>query len=367
MISLYCCSDRGEALGEKIVSYLEGRECSNRELNGRECSNKNLVINETLNFYPLDEAKARGGIKACVASDFKASSALIFIGATGIAVRAIAPFVDSKFSDPAVLVIDDQGRFVISLLSGHIGGGNALACEIAEAIGAVPVVTTATDGMGLASMDLILKASGVPVQNYRDLALKLNSLLLKGEPMALYTEEPLKLSACKMEGVKLLQNWEDFLSETKGYKLYIGNRLSRLLEAEKLENSFGAVPQNLVMGTGSRKELDKNIYRQTYESYMASLDLSPKAVRVLASVELKAEESCMLALAETYQMKTVFFTKEELSVVHEAFPKSEQVFKVLGINGVAGPAAYILSQGHLLEGMWKGSGCTFAIGREQTW
>ncbi len=357
MISLYCSSDRGEALGKKLANYLETKDFSQM----------GFEHDQKVKFYPLADAKAKGGIKACVASDFNESKALVFIGATGIAVRSIAPFVASKFSDPAVIVIDDQGRFVISLISGHIGGGNALAEEIAELLGATPVVTTATDGMGLASVDLILKASGVPVQHYRDMALNLNRILLKGETIALYTEEPLRLSACKTEGIKLLQNWEAFLSDVTPCKLYIGNRLSRIETVEKTDNSFVAVPQNLVMGTGSKKGLGKEVYQKAYENYMDSMDLSPKAVRVLASVDIKAEESCMLALAEIYQMKTVFYTKEQLSEVHEVFPKSEQVFKVLGLNGVAGPAAYLLSQGHLLEGMWKGLGCTFAIGREQTW
>lgn len=365
MISLYCCSDRGEALGKQIASYFTASKLN---------ENPHRVKS-----YSVAEAKAKGGIKACVGEDFKAAEALIFIGATGIAVRAIAPLVESKFTDPAVLVIDDQGRFVISLLSGHIGGGNVMAVEIAKAIGATPVVTTASDGMGIASIDLVLKASGVPVHHYRDLALHLASRMLKGETIALYTEEPHRLSACGLEGIKLLDRWEDLLAAKETIKLYIGNRLSRIAELEKTaememsvevenkKNVFVAVPQNLVLGTGSRKDLEPEVYQKAYEDYMKSLDLSPKAVSILASVDIKAEESCMLALAKTYEMETHFFTKDELSTVQEAFPRSEQVYKVLGINGVAGPAAYKLSQGQLIGEVWKGSGCTFAVGREQTW
>lgn len=365
MISLYCCSDRGEALGKQIAAHFMTPPLNEK--------------NDQVRSYTLEEAKAKGGIKACAAADFKDSAAMIFIGATGIAVRAIAPLIESKFTDPAVLVIDDQGRFVISLLSGHVGGGNALAVELAKAIGATPVVTTASDGMGLASIDLVLKAAGVPVHLYRDLALNLASRMLKGEIVALYTEEPERLSACGLEGIKLLDRWEDLLAAKATIKLYIGNRLSRIAEVEKMnelgkiaelgkwENAYVAIPKNLVLGTGSRKGLDNELYKNAFEAYMASLDLSPKGVRVLASVDIKAEESCMLALAETYEMETRFYTKEALSTVQEAFPRSEQVYKVLGLNGVAGPAAYLLSQGHLIGDVWKGSGCTFAIGREQTW
>lgn len=365
MISLYCCSDRGEALGKQIESHLAAAHLNDEPY--------------SVKCYTVAESKAKGGIKACAAADFKVADTLIFIGATGIAVRAIAPLVESKFSDPAVLVVDDQGRFVISLLSGHIGGGNAMTNEIARAIGATPVVTTASDGMGLASIDLVLKAAGVPVHRYRDMALTIASSMLKGERLALYTEEPERLSACVLEGIKLLERWEDLLVAPETIKLYIGNRMSRIAEVEKMaelemsadvenkKNVFLAIPQNLVLGTGSRKDLDSEVYQKAYEDYMVSLDLSPKAVRTLASVDIKAEESCMLALAKTYEMQTRFFTKEQLATVQEGFPRSEQVYKVLGLNGVAGPSAFMVSQGNLIGDIWKGSGCTFAVGREQTW
>ncbi len=349
MIALYCFSDRGEALGKQLLKGGFGSG------------------NTEVKFYNSEAIKAMGGISNCMDSDFKTASALIFIGATGIAVRAIAPFVDSKFTDPAVLVIDDQGRFVISLLSGHIGGGNSLTLQVAEAIGATPVVTTATDGMGVASMDLILKAAGVPVEKYRDLALMVSSRLLKGEQVALFTEEPERLAACDLKGIQLLQNWEAFLENQEVCKIYIGNRLSRLAHMEKVTGGMGVIPKNIVLGTGSRKDLDCESYRISFEKYMTDMDISPKAVRVLGSIDIKKEEACMQALATLYEMKTIFYTKKQLETVHEAFPKSEQVFKTLGVNGVAAPVAYLMSQEQLIGEMWRGEGCTFAIGRDQTW
>ena len=107
------------------------------------------------------------GLKDWCACCFAQAHGLIFIGACGIAVRTIAPFLKSKTSDPAVLVIDEKGQYVISLLSGHIGGANEFAEDVAELIGAVPVVTTASDVNGLIAVDVFAKKNHLAIASMK--------------------------------------------------------------------------------------------------------------------------------------------------------------------------------------------------------
>ena len=125
-IAILSFSSEGQLLGRRLREALEGR--------GSDC---------TLRRCP------EGGLREWTQNHFLSNEALIFVGSCGLAVRAIAPFVQSKSSDPAVLVIDETGKFVVSLLSGHLGGANELTKWVAEQLSATPVITTATDRRGL--------------------------------------------------------------------------------------------------------------------------------------------------------------------------------------------------------------------------
>lgn len=128
-ISLICFSLTGQETGEKLCQGLKKAGMT------AELDRKSKYLPDSIQI----------STSAWAGEKFPVSDALIFIGATGIAVRSIAPYVASKKSDPAVLVIDECGKFVISLLSGHLGGANELTLKTAEILNAVPVVTTATD------------------------------------------------------------------------------------------------------------------------------------------------------------------------------------------------------------------------------
>ena len=115
---------------------------------------------------------------------FHQADALIFIAATGIAVRCIAPFVQDKFRDPAVLVMDENGKFVISLMSGHAGGANRLCGLLAETVGAQPVITTATDGRGLFAVDVFSAENGLQISD-RTIAKQISARVLAGETLGI--------------------------------------------------------------------------------------------------------------------------------------------------------------------------------------
>ncbi|MBQ4353489.1 MAG: cobalamin biosynthesis protein CbiG, partial [Clostridia bacterium] len=136
--ALICFSDAGAVLAQRIAELLHL---------------ENSDIHSIAKFSEKYGFTSHRSVCADMGDLFTEHDALIFIGACGIAVRDIAPHLKNKTVDPAVLVLDDQGKFVIPILSGHIGGANALACHLAEKLGAFPVITTATDGNGKFSCD----------------------------------------------------------------------------------------------------------------------------------------------------------------------------------------------------------------------
>ena len=133
---------------------------------------------------------AEGGMWNWVQQMFREKEALLFIGACGIAVRSIAPFLKSKWEDPAVLVMDEKGEAVIPLLSGHAGGGNALALQVAALLGATPVLTTATDVNGQFAVDVFARKNGLKIRE-KALAKEVSARVLQGERLPVVAEMPL--------------------------------------------------------------------------------------------------------------------------------------------------------------------------------
>ena len=134
--------------------------------------------------------EGKADLRAWTALAWEASDALLFVGAAGIAVRAIAPHVASKAKDPAVVVIDEAGRFAVPLLSGHLGGANELAQTVARAAGAIPVITTATDVRGVWAVDTWARCEGLAVSNPEAIK-RVSARLLSGGRVALYSDMPI--------------------------------------------------------------------------------------------------------------------------------------------------------------------------------
>ena len=162
-IAVYSFTEKGNLLGEKL-SGLED----------------DFIIDH---FY---NAKTAGGIRSLIPDDFKNRDALIFISSTGIAVRMIKDYIKDKTQDPAVLVIDDMGRFVISLLSGHLGGANALTEKIAKLLGAVSVITTASDGRNIEAVDLFAQKNNYAILSMEDAKI-ITSLMVDGKAIGFYS------------------------------------------------------------------------------------------------------------------------------------------------------------------------------------
>ncbi|MDE6776476.1 MAG: cobalt-precorrin 5A hydrolase, partial [Oscillospiraceae bacterium] len=131
--------------------------------------------------------ESKQDFKTSVQEDFKNYDALVFVMATGIVIRVIADLITAKQKDPAVIVLDQQGKFVISLLSGHLGGANALACQIAEILNAMPVITTATDIENIIAFDIFAKNNNLIIENLENLKY-ISSAMLEYQKITVYSD-----------------------------------------------------------------------------------------------------------------------------------------------------------------------------------
>lgn len=257
---------------------------------------------------------------------FDAADALLFIGACGIAVRAIAPLCRSKTTDPAVVVMDEAGRFVIPLLSGHIGGANELAVDIAARIGAIPVVTTATDGRGIPAIDTWAVHNACAIENPRAIQ-PVSSALLDGQQVGvMITERTL----------------------TPPYPVTLTLR-----------------PRTLVVGVGCKRGTDAAHVEACVMQFLRDNGLSLLSVRAAASIDLKADEPGLLTFCEKYRIPLLTYPAAELMAVPGVFSSSEFVLRTTGVDCVCERAAVLASGQALLVGKTRFEGVTLALAGDE--
>lgn len=253
---------------------------------------------------------------------FSSEQVLVFVGSCGIAVRQIAPWVGSKDQDPAVLVVDELGTFVISLLSGHIGGANNLCRMLARQLGAVAVVTTATDLHGRFSVDAWAVQNGCAICGLQE-AKAVSAAILEGDV-------PL---TCAFPICSKLPN---------GVRLGADGPVGILISCRR-ETPFGCtlrlVPKVLTLGIGCRRGTSAQEIRQAVEAALERENLDIQAVARIASVDLKAQEPGLLAFCRELGAEPVFYTAQELMAVPGTFPPSEFVRRVTGADNVCQRAA----------------------------
>ena len=187
----------------------------------------------------------KGALSTWTEEHFSTNDALIFIGAIGIALRAIAPYIKTKTKDPAVVVVDELGQFSIPILSGHIGGANELALQISKDLGSTPVITTATDINKVFAVDTWAKSQGLHILNPECIKL-VSSKLLKGESVHVKSDYPIQGNLPKNV---YLNDLED---SNAGYDVLITHKD---LENECKNDTLLLVPQIITVGIGCRKEL----------------------------------------------------------------------------------------------------------------
>lgn len=255
---------------------------------------------------------------------FSQGTALVFVSACGIAVRAIAPLVRDKSSDPAVVVLDEKGRYVIPLLSGHLGGANRLAQRIAGLTGGQAVITTATDINHVPAVDVWAKDHNCAVENQG--AIKhVSAAALQGQPV----------------GVAVT---EQILDPPFPITLWLRPRI-------------------LVLGVGCKRGVSAEALSAAIEKFLAQCRVSPLALQAVATVDLKRNEPGLIACCQTLNVPLVTFTASELAQVKGEFSASKRVFEVTGVDNVCERAAVRASGGQLICGKTIFSGITLALAK----
>ena len=256
---------------------------------------------------------------------FSSSDALVFVGAAGICVRAVAPYVKSKASDPAVVVLSEDGRWAIPLLSGHLGGANRLAAALAEALGAQLVLTTATDTRGVFAADSWAVSQGLAVANPEAIR-RVSGRLLAGQTVLFYSDEPVAGA--------LPQNlqWADGPAQCALY-----------LSPVPCPNpdALWLVPPVLALGVGARRGAEASALRGAAEAALREAGMDARAVFGVFSAELKKDEPGILDFCRSMGLPFTTYTADELNAVPGAFHGSAFVRSVAGTDSVCERSAVL--------------------------
>lgn len=287
---------------------------------------------------------------------FGDSQAVIFIGACGIAVRSIAPFVASKKTDPAVLVVDECSRFVISLLSGHLGGANELAGTAAKILDAMPVVTTATDLHQCFAVDVFAKKNDCGILNMKG-AKEVSAALLAGERAGFFSDFPWEGSL--PPGLVYCKDRQ----EAKKKGLLLGISVTVYKEHTPFEETVYVVPKTVALGMGCRKGKESEAVLQAANEILKKTGIFKEGVKTLASIDIKKEEPGLVALAEQWKIPFQVYTSEELQAVQGDFTPSSFVKAQVGVDNVCERSALLASgeEGVLIEKKQAAGGVTAAL------
>lgn len=258
---------------------------------------------------------------------------IVFVGATGIAVRAVAPYLAGKAFDPAVIVIDEAGRFVIPLLSGHLGGANALAERLADGLGATAVLTTATDGRAAFAVDSWAAAHDCIVIDPEHIK-HVSGALLRGEPIGLRSDFPVDgrlpaqvtLSGAPESGFVI-----GFDPETTPFR-----------------HTLHLVPRIVFLGIGCRRGTDEKSIQTAVQAALDAAGVPWAAVRGAASIDIKKNEPGLLHFCTDRGLPLTVFSAAELQTAPGEFTPSAFVARTVGVDNVCERAAVCAADGGTL-------------------
>lgn len=298
--------------------------------------------------------------KAWAESAFKKRLPLLFIGATGIAVRTIADFADNKLTDSPVLVVDELGRFVVPLLSGHIGGANDIAELIAGRIGAQSVITTATDVEAEFAVDVFAKDNGLRIMNKSGIQ-QISAAVLDGKTVTLWANPKIQLSKDDVPPcIKILP--EKAQPEFADILIELEENCGQLQGANQAKHcKLLLVPRLYCAGMGCKKGKTFEELNQFLASNFTELD----SLFAVASIDLKKDELGLMTLAQYHHVPFFTFSAEELKLAEGSFSESEFVEKTTGVSNVCERAAMLCAgnDAELIMKKTAGNGMTLAVAK----
>lgn len=316
-----------------------------------------------------------GTIAEYVGNCFAKVDAIVFLCAAGIAVRCIAPYLVHKSQDPAVVVIDETAKYCISLVSGHAGGANFLATELAGRLGAEPVITTATDREGRFAIDEFARKNHLILTNWQ-LAKEISAGILNNQSLAIravLAADDTKLSQAHPSDAKSEEK------KLRNTKLGDETRLLRVIQGEKEPADFVAVitpyrslptdasgalrliPQNVCLGIGCKKGATMKQVEAAVMQACEEAGIDRRAISRVASIDLKKDEPGLLEYCKMHHLPFETYSAEELSRLEGNFTESEFVKKVTGVGNVCERSAVLSGGGKLIFGKHAYDGVTVAM------
>lgn len=322
-LAVWAITHRGAELGGRLVRALPGAVLHLSE---------RMEIQGGLQFKRLAPA---------VEKQFNRFKGHVFIMSTGIVVRMVAPLLRHKTQDPAVVVADERGRHAISLLSGHLGGANDLARQVAGILGGDPVITTATDVNDLPAIDILAQKAGLSIEN-ADAIKHVNAAILEGKPVFLH--DPFDFSGQRFgdDGRIQWRPWTDAPEDDTGTAagVLIDDTIVRIPKGTLLLR-----PPTLIAGMGCNRGTDMAEMLGLLTETLDDHGLNILSLAALASVDIKQDEDGLLSLAEKLGVPLNFYSRNELKQVENIENPSKMVEKHIGVKSVCEAAAILATRG----------------------
>lgn len=361
-ISIICPSPKGKELALKLQKHLNAKlyikenhkhsdenykcfEVEDMKASSCEKSNNKLEIN-TYKYgedFKLDKITKEA---------MKNSKGIIFISSTGIAVRAIAPFLEGKDKDPGVVVVDLASKYAINILSGHLGGGNELTLKVSEMLNAMPIITTATDNLGIIAPDVLAKDNNLIIEDLKK-AKYIATLLIDKKSVGIKDDYNMIEISNGYEKVQELR--ENCIWVTHNLK---ENSIHKELNYSKI---LKLINKNIVLGIGCRRDTSYEKLNDFIKNSLLKYNIDIRAVATIVSVDVKANEEGIIKLAEKLNCPFKTFKREEIKTVQDKYDKSEFVLKTLGITAVCEPCVDLAGAKVIISKI-KHEGMTLAIG-----
>lgn len=294
---------------------------------------------------------------------FHNCSYLIFVTAVGIAVRSISPHLRSKLKDPGVIVVDEQGRYSISLVSGHFGGANKLTEDVAHITGSDAVITTATDSCGKKFAPDLLASYLQGFCEPPELVKEFNRLIVEGEVIYLYSPYPLT------EEIKKEYSWQEWPQHLEGNSFFEPAIIITPYEFELQGKKLLFIkPRCLVVGLGCRQGVSLETVERAVEETFSLYDLDKRCIKTLATIDFKVREPSIAAFSAKLGLPLVGYTKEKIAELNGTYAGSNRVKEKLGVDGVCEPTAVIAAKkGITLVPKIKYGQVTVSVALEKSW
>lgn len=374
-----------------IISFTENGIKLSKTVS-KSLSGRKVTLYTKCSRYTAEDLKVqrvKESLQVWTAQRMAEGDALLFIGACGVAVRAIAPNLTDKLHDVPVLVMDEEGQYVIPILSGHVGGANELAREFADLMDARPVITTATDVQKKFAVDLFAKRNHLEIMNKDGIA-KVSAKALAGEQLTIAVRaqniECYHPKFCEVCEEDFTEAENPLLREASMHKNdwkvcgvepplrlvpYVEDQPVDIVVSEMQDNKNALIwlrPRRYVVGMGCRKNKDPEELLDFYMKTLEKAMVEPGEVYALASIDKKKDEPGLLAISERMRIPFFTYTAEELNRVGACVHSSEFVKAQVGVDNVCERAALAGcgANGTLIYEKQAFDGMTIAIA-ERNW